>query len=304
MTMSCEDVRDLVPGYVLGALELAEEQAVRDHLATCTKAHDEVDAFGGVVPYLDETVELVEPPALLKARVIAVAAAEPRRRAPGRRATDRAAASAPAGRRPPAAAPPPDSLGLFPAEAPPGSPLQPDIVLPFPVDAERDIRARRRRSPLAWVTGVAGVLAIVGLAAWNLLLQNQLAPLRDFDAAVAQVLDVGAQPGSQTAILRPASGGGPRGIASVAADGSVAIAVRGLAPTTGTEVYEAWAVAADRPTPLGSFTVAADGTGRLVTRTSPPTAGLILALTREPGPGATAPTLPLISSGTATAPPP
>jgi hypothetical protein len=33
----------------------------------------------------------------------------------------------------------------------------------------------------------------------------------------------------------------------------------------------------------------------------PATSGIVLALTREPGPGATAPTLPIISKGVATA---
>lgn len=304
MTMSCDDVRDLAPGYVLGALAPAEEQGVRKHLASCAQAHDEVDAFGGVVPYLDETVELVEPPASLKVRVLAAATAEPRSRAATRGGKERAAASGAAGRRPSVEAPPPDYPVLFPPEEPPSSTPQPNIVVPFPDDAAGEARAPRRRSPLAWAAGVAAVLAIAGLAGWNLALQNQLAPLRSFDAAVAQVLDVAARPGSQTAILRPESGDGPRGFASVASDGSIAIAVRGLAPTTGSEVYEAWAVTADRQTPLGSFTVAADGTGRLVNHTSPPPAGVILGLTREPGPGATTPTLPMISSGTATAPPP
>jgi hypothetical protein len=175
--------------------------------------------------------------------------------------------------------------------------------VPFPDEQERAVRERRRRSPLRWLAAAAAVLAIVALGGWNLLLQRQLATQQTFDSAVAQVLDVAARPGSQTAILHADTSNGPRGIASVGPDGTVAFAVRDLAPTTGAGVYEAWAVSGDRQTPLGSFSVAADGSGQLVARTSAPTAGLILGLSREPAPGATVPTLPMITSGTATAAP-
>ncbi|MFL5680597.1 MAG: zf-HC2 domain-containing protein [Chloroflexota bacterium] len=77
MTLRCDDVRDLAPVFVLGALEPAGDREVRAHLRTCAEAHDEVETFGGVVPYLNDTVELVEPPAALKSRVLAAVAAQP-----------------------------------------------------------------------------------------------------------------------------------------------------------------------------------------------------------------------------------
>ena len=82
--------------------------AVREHLATCPESHAEFEELGGVVPYLldDPRLELVEPPAALRDRIMAAAAAdlaartriragrarqappaaaEPRRRSPSRR---------------------------------------------------------------------------------------------------------------------------------------------------------------------------------------------------------------------------
>ena len=62
-------------------------------------------------------------------------------------------------------------------------------------------------------------------------------------------------------MLAPATGGGPRGIAAVSPSGDMAMAVRDLAPTSGSEVYEAWVIGADGvPVPLGGFPVGTAGT--------------------------------------------
>ncbi len=62
--------------FVLGALEPAEAAAVRAHLATCDRDHTEIAELGSVLPVLDESVPVVEPPDGLKARIMAAAAAE------------------------------------------------------------------------------------------------------------------------------------------------------------------------------------------------------------------------------------
>jgi anti-sigma-K factor RskA len=75
-----------------------------------------------------------------------------------------------------------------------------------------------------------------------------------------------------------------------------------LAATTGSTVYSAWAIGGDGvPIALGDFTVGNSGTGSLAATGAPTAAGVVVALTLEPGPGATAPTLPIISKGVATA---
>jgi hypothetical protein len=88
-------------------------------------------------------------------------------------------------------------------------------------------------------------------------------------------------------------------LAVVRADGTVLVALAGLDPTRGAEVYEAWVVpTSGSPVPVGSFTVASDGTGVLDAGRGPVVGGSRIALTREPGPGATKPTPPIVSSGT------
>jgi hypothetical protein len=54
--------------------------------------------------------------------------------------------------------------------------------------------------------------------------------------------------------------------------------------------------------PLGSFTVGGNGTAFFEGSGLPSAEGIVLALTLEPGPGATTPTLPIISAGVAAAP--
>ncbi|MGI8863234.1 MAG: anti-sigma factor [Solirubrobacteraceae bacterium] len=56
--------------YALGALEHAEAQAFRDHLATCAVCRDEVSAFGSVVDVLPLAVPPQRAPQSLKRRVM------------------------------------------------------------------------------------------------------------------------------------------------------------------------------------------------------------------------------------------
>lgn len=77
-TITHAEAIDLAGLYVVGALSRDEEDAVRAHLASCPESHDAFAELGGVVPYLAEApgVDLVEPPAGLRDRVIAAAAAD------------------------------------------------------------------------------------------------------------------------------------------------------------------------------------------------------------------------------------
>ena len=146
------------------------------------------------------------------------------------------------------------------------------------------------------------MLAIALLGGWNLLLQNDLGAARRYEQNVAAVLAAASQPGSFTAILT-ADGGTGSGLAAVAASGDVALAMRDLAPTSGSAVYEAWVIGSDGvPVPLGGFTVDNSRTAYFESSGLPVAEGIVLALTLEPGPGATTPTLPIISKGVAAAP--
>lgn len=276
--LSCDQVRDLLPAYVLGALERDEEAAVREHLAGC-QLHAEAEELGGVVPYLAETLDPVEPPVALKARILAAAAADlEARHAPVPRAVE----------------PPPP------------------VAPPAPLRAPAPEPERRPRSRLSWGLALqaAAVLAVVVLGAWTLNLQSRIGDLetdvassRQYERAIGDVLAAAVEPGSKTVVLGPAEGFASTGLAAIRSDGSIVMAMRGLDPTVGNEVYEAWVIVGEAaPLPIGSFTVAANGAGTFTGSATPATAGAVVAITREPGPRATTPTLPIIALGTAIEP--
>ena len=278
MKLTCDDVRDLAAGFVLGALDGPTMAAVREHLAECPEAHAELAELGGVVPYLADSLDPVEPPEGLRARLLDAAA------------TDRPAIATPAAE---PAAPPP-------------------VPILFPSPEDRDGRAVTGRNRLGtWALGIAAILVIAVLGAWNLQLQSRLSGLQaDLDSAqayqraVAAVLDVGTQSGAQTAFLGAATPGTRiSGVAAAAPDGTVIMALHDLAPTAGSQVYEAWVIVGQNaPVALGAFTVGSDGTGILRASTSLAQPGVVLALSLEPLPGATAPAGPIVSTGSLVAP--
>ena len=279
-----DEAVDLAPLYVLGALEEAEMASIREHLATCPESHAEFEELGGVVPYLleDPAIELVEPPAALGDRIMAAAAA------------DLAARSAP----------------VADQATPTADRTSPAIPFPSPEDRQaRAERPRTRTGPFEWAIRIAAVVAIVALGAWGLRLQGQVTELEsqvaaaeNFRSAVAVVLDVATREGSQTAVLAPVEQGGPRGIAAVASDGSIQFAMEDLAPTSGDQVYETWAIAGDAaPVPLGSFTVDESGVASFTSQQGPTDPGIVVAVSREPAAGATTPTE-VVSAGPATTP--
>jgi len=276
--MTCDQARDLAAGYVLGALERSEEAAVRAHLATCDQPHPEFGELGSVVPALlelDES-ELVEPPTALRDRIMAAAAADLAAR--GEQMS--AAPAAPAAER----------------------------AITFPDAGDRARRAERREATRAsrfdWALRIAAVLAIAGIGAWGLNLQGQLDRARTFDQAVVAVVHAAGQPGAKTVILSPQKGQHGAGIAAVAADGSVVLAMQDLQATTGTQVYTAWViVGSNAPVSLGDFDVDAGGTRGFTTKPTTAPAGATIAVTLEQNPGNTAPQGPIVSAGVAAAPP-
>jgi hypothetical protein len=283
--MTHEQALDLAAAYVLGALEPAEEAAVREHLSSCSLSHEEFAELGGVVPYLAEVpdLELIEPPPALRDRIMAAAAADLAERT----GTVSAAPTVPTA---PSAAP-----GTRPA-------------VPFPSAAERaeriDRTSRRATTRLGWAVRIAAVIAIVVLGGWNVLLQGQLSDARAFDRAVAAVIDAAGKPGSQTVVLSPQPGSHGSGIAAVAADGSVVMAMRDLPATAGTQVYEAWVIVGKAaPVPVGGFTVGPTGLATVTTKPVATPPGSTIALSLEPSPGSTAPRGQIVATGVSLAPP-
>jgi anti-sigma factor RsiW len=289
MNLTHEQALELAAGFVLGALDPEEEEAVREHLATCAASHVEFAELGSVVPVFAESVEPVEPPASLKARVLAAAAAdlESRRQSEAPMAAE-------------------ERTRLAAAEP-----------TAFPSSEVRSERALRRTAPTTWLMRFAAVVAIAALAGWNVLLQQDLGRVRDqqvalqrdlvaaqeYQAGVAAVLDIANDEGAVATIVQAQDAGFPNGLAAVGPDGRVAVVLRDLAPTTGTEVYEGWVIIGEEaPVPIGSFTPTANGTATFVSDPTEAQPGAVLAFTREPGPGATTPTAPILSIGATTPP--
>jgi Anti-sigma-K factor rskA/Putative zinc-finger len=285
--LSCDQVRDMAEGFVLGALDPIQTHDVRDHLASCPNPHPEMDELGGAVPYLAESIGPVEPPEALKGRIMAAIDAELRAGKRAEAAADRLISSLGAGSVSRAAPGVPVAVEPAPVPAAPSA-------APISLDAER----ARRRSGLGWIAAIAAVVVIVALGAWNIGLSGQLSTAQQQQAAVDKVLAIAQEPGGEAAILIPGATAGPAGLAAVAPDGSFALALHGLAATNGSQVYEAWVIApSGTPVPIGSFAVGSDGNGALTAAQVPVAAGLTVGLTREAGPGATTPTLPMVVSG-------
>jgi hypothetical protein len=264
--LRCSELSDLAPAFVLGALAPAEMATVRAHLAECPEAHAEFEELGSVLPALLASVDQVDPSEALLGRILDAARADQadRTRAVAPAALTRDRRSAPSFL---------DRLGL-------GS----------------------SRSRPAWAAlGIAAVLAVVILGSLDLQLQASNQELAAYQRGVATVIDAASRPGAQLAVLAASSPSSPAaGIAAVRPDGTVAFAMRGLAPTSGSQVYEAWLVAgSSAPVPIGGFQVGGSGSGTLLSTNATPSPGVVVALTLEPGPGATSPTLPLIASGAA-----
>jgi anti-sigma factor RsiW len=276
--LRCADVLEVSGAFVLGALAPAEMDAVRAHLAACPEAHVEVAELGSVVPALFESIEPVEPPEGLKARILAAAAAE-QASLQGSRAVDAQVA---------------DTQRAAPADR---------TVKPFPAAETRppgwDLGALFRRPVWAGIAAAA-VVAAIALGALSLNLRSQLDGLTAYRNGVVEVLEEAARPGAQLAVLvAPENAPGPTGLAAVGADGSVAMVMRDLAPTTGSEVYTAWLIGGDgMPIPVGDFVVDDSRTASFTTAHATLGPGVTVALSLEPKAGATTPTT-VVALGTA-----
>lgn len=287
--LTCDEILDLAAPFVLGALDADEMGAVREHLATCAEPHPEFAELGSVVPVLASSVPLVEPPAALKSRIMAAAAADLEARRPQ-------TAPLPGANAAPAAS----------AKRAAGHTTTAPVAVPTPIKRTGSVGEMPRRtagpSIGTWTMRIAAVLAIALLGGWNLLLQGQLGSARAYEDSVAAVLQVAGEEGSLTAVLTPQGATGPSGLAAVSASGAITLAMRDLPATSGGQVYETWVIGSDGvPVALGGFQVDAAGIASFTADGVPVQGGIVLALTLEPGPGATAPSSAPVSLGTATA---
>jgi len=257
-----EEAVELAAPFVLNALEPDEEEALREHLRSCSLSHEEFAELGSVVPALAVTVEPVEPPAALKGRILAAAA---------------------------------DDLAA--REALPAPVAAPHATEPIQIDSRR--RPSPVSWFLVAAAGIAIVALIASnlLALGRLGASEQFE--RDVAAVLEAGSQPGAltavlaptEPDGPRG-LAAVSSTGELTMAVQDLDPTTGNEVYEGWVIVGDAV----------PAPLGGFTVGDPGTGRLDSSGLPVEPGITLALTREPASGATTPTLPILAAGTAAAP--
>ena len=280
MAIACDRVRDLAPGFVLGALDPAEMAAVRDHLSTCAKPHPELREMGGILPYLGGSLDPVEPPKHLRAAVMAAALEELRARS-----AEKAA----------------------PAEVVPAAyerKAAPVLTVLEPARSARVVslsRARtvRSRRAVTWLTRVAAVAAIVSLAGYAVVVQGDLNSAHKSKDDTATIVGAAGQPGARAAVLVPAAGGKGAGEAVLLPSGHVFLYLSGLEPTKGDQVYMVWSSADGGPVIKdGWITVDEQGANSLQIDDVPAADSLWLMVCLEPNHSVNMPTGPVIATGT------
>jgi anti-sigma-K factor RskA len=75
--LSCDQCEALLPDYLLRALEPDALRAVTAHLSTCERCRAQLAAYEAVLDHLGHTVPQHEPPAEVRARLLAAARAGP-----------------------------------------------------------------------------------------------------------------------------------------------------------------------------------------------------------------------------------
>lgn len=155
--------------------------------------------------------------------------------------------------------------------------------------------------PRALLAGAAMVILV--LAGTTAYFGQQLAESRAYAATLARASTLAAVPGSLAIAISAAPGtgvGDVHGVAVIARDGTGIVVTDGLPQTRAPEVYEIWYVrGANAPIPAGSFQVDANGRGWIDGLSGAPGGAITLAITREAGPGATSPSLPILAAGSA-----
>jgi hypothetical protein len=265
MPMTCETVRELAPGFVLGALDATDMAAVRQHVGTCGEPHPELIELGGVLPYLGGSLEPVEPPRHLRAAVLAAVQAEME----ARRAEEHVVSAAVEAAEP-AASSRVVSLATF-----------------------RRLRSRRA---VVWATRVAAAVIIVALTGYTVAVQSDLDKAHQAQDHTNKILNAIQVYGARSTLMTPEKGQKGGGEAVMLPSGHVYLYLHGLQATSGDQVYTLWlSTDGSSLTKSGSFTVDATGEGYLELDSVPPSDSLWLEVCREPNRNADKPGTPVVT---------
>jgi hypothetical protein len=276
--MTCDRVRELASGFVLGALEPDEMAAVRHHVDHCRKQHQEIAELGGILPYLAVAPEPVEPPTWLRGSVIAAVRAD---------LQARQTAAKPAERR-----------ILEPVAATAAASASPALPEATVISLDAVLRSRSSRA-VTWITRVAAAVAVVALAGYAFAIQGDLNKAKQDQSHLAAVINVIGQSDTRTVSLMDTDGKGANGFAALRPNGHIIVNLNGLAVTHGDEIYMVWLTGTDNiPVKVGAFTVGDDGKGWVETENVSTSTSMWITVCREPNSNVTKPTGPTILSGT------
>ena len=205
--MECHEVDELAAAYALGAVDSGEERAVSAHLGSCGRPHTEARAMLDGAAVVQASVAPVRPSPALRERLMATVAVTPQ---------DHAAAVTPM------------TEPSYASERPAGRPWW-------------------QLRPLSSALAAVGLVAAIGLGAWGVTLNRELA---ERDAALRAVAAADA--------IHAATGDAGTGWVIERADGAMFMA-DGLADLPAGRLYELWLIdETGTPAAVGTLTDTSD----------------------------------------------
>ena len=238
--MNCAEADELLGAHALDALPESEAAAMREHIAGCDEHAAKAAELRAVALQLPALADPVDAPPLLRARVLDAVARDAARSDAPRRISD---------------AIPRDRAQQRPLRAPSFSP--------------------------AWgALAAALVIALGGLLAWNLVLQN-----RDGDGVTRL-----ASRATSVTTLKPATGAAGGTVVYFGADKQALVIADGLVQLdAGKQTYQMWAVRGDHTESIGLMQPDGRGHAAMVVSFDAARTGAI-AVTIEPAGGSPQPT--------------
>lgn len=213
--LDCQAVDELDAAFALGALPPDEARAVIDHLATCSQPHGQLRAFVGVGEVLAMSADPVRPGSGLRDRVMASVARTPQ-----------------------------EHVATATREA---------TIQDRAADRGADDGWLRWLSPgVARPLAVAAIVAVLAVAGWNVVLQQQVGERDRALRAVAATISGGE-------VAFRVDGAAGRGYVVETPGSGAALVVADLATLPANRIYELWLLdPAGAPVAVGTFTPGSD----------------------------------------------
>jgi hypothetical protein len=141
-------------------------------------------------------------------------------------------------------------VALAPAPVPP-----PELLLPRIHELLGEPEGRKRRRPMPLWAAAASIVALVGLAGWNVSLGFRANSAEDQKSTLLRALDIASRPDSEQVLLNPSGSTAQGPMTEIRAPGVEPIYLVGHdIPEPGAgRVYQVWLGSAGRYKPVGTF---------------------------------------------------